>query len=121
MSVRDLARFGLLYLCGGAWGERQVIPRAWVAQSVQPYALSTDGLGYGYFWEVAVEGRFYGGTRVEPGAFGFSGYPGHYLWVLPERQLVVACQHHLDLPGRETLPGPQFGEVLQAIVAARVR
>ncbi len=30
VSTRDLARFGLLILQGGRWGERQIVPEAWV-------------------------------------------------------------------------------------------
>jgi CubicO group peptidase (beta-lactamase class C family) len=33
-TARDYARFGRLYLNGGRWGADQVVPAAWVAQSV---------------------------------------------------------------------------------------
>jgi CubicO group peptidase (beta-lactamase class C family) len=34
MSARDMARFGLLYLRGGAWRDRTVVPEAWVKERI---------------------------------------------------------------------------------------
>jgi CubicO group peptidase (beta-lactamase class C family) len=63
-SCRDLARFGYLYLRGGRWAEGvQVIPEAWVAESITP---STDlNSAYGFMW--------------------WLNRPGH--WVLPSAPL----------------------------------
>ena len=33
MSARDMARFGLLYLRGGRWGDSQIVPAGWVRES----------------------------------------------------------------------------------------
>lgn len=48
-SCRDLARFGYLYLRGGRWADGvQVVPEAWVAESITP---STDlNSAYGFMW-----------------------------------------------------------------------
>lgn len=43
MSTRDLARFGLLFLRHGRWRDTQVVPAAWVNESIQPYTQT----GYG--------------------------------------------------------------------------
>lgn len=63
-SCRDLARFGYLYLRGGRWAEGvQVVPEAWVAESISP---STDlNSAYGFMW--------------------WLNRPGH--WVLPSAPL----------------------------------
>ena len=45
MSARDLARFALLYLRGGRWDGRQVIPEAWVRESTRPYSHADTGPG----------------------------------------------------------------------------
>ena len=38
ISARDMARFGLLMLRGGKWGERQVVSADWVAESTRDYS-----------------------------------------------------------------------------------
>ncbi len=35
VTLRDLARFGQLYLDGGAVGERQIVPRSWIEDTVR--------------------------------------------------------------------------------------
>ncbi|HEV7992979.1 MAG TPA: serine hydrolase [Gemmatimonadaceae bacterium] len=65
LRARDLAKFGSLYLHGGRWNGRQVLPADWVAQSTRRQfrfasaaardrsagATEADGaFGYAYFW-----------------------------------------------------------------------
>ena len=56
MTARDLARFGLLYLRGGQWRDRQVVPREWIAESTRAYSNVGQGGGYGYLWWVSSGG-----------------------------------------------------------------
>lgn len=64
LRTRDFARFGRLYLNQGRWNDQQVIPEAWVQQSVTPDAphlmpgkrdTSDIDLGYGYQWWLPVD------------------------------------------------------------------
>ena len=58
LRPRDLAKFGSLYLHGGRWSGKQVVPEDWVARSTRrqvrfaPRAGADAGgeFGYGYFW-----------------------------------------------------------------------
>ena len=58
LRARDLAKFGSLYLHGGRWNSKQVIPSDWVERSTRrqfpfrPGTGSNAGVqaGYGYFW-----------------------------------------------------------------------
>ena len=57
ITARDAAKFGLLYLNGGEYEGTQIIPSAWVRDSLQNYSKKTRGninsfrnLGYGYGW-----------------------------------------------------------------------
>lgn len=52
MRPRDLARIGQLILQQGAWLGRQIIPRAWLAESFVPRIACFDGIGYGYQWYI---------------------------------------------------------------------
>jgi CubicO group peptidase (beta-lactamase class C family) len=58
MRARDLAKFGSLYLRGGRWNGRQVIPADWVQLSSRRHfrfrpragADASGEFGYGYYW-----------------------------------------------------------------------
>jgi len=47
ITPREMAKFGYLYLCGGEWGGKQIVPADWVDVSttfqVQP--IETDNFG----------------------------------------------------------------------------
>jgi CubicO group peptidase (beta-lactamase class C family) len=68
MSARDLARFGVLYLRKGAWGNQQLVPRAWVEESTQPFS-NTGRCGYGYMWWVAAERKSLPGVYLPDGSY----------------------------------------------------
>lgn len=97
----DAARFGYLYLHGGQWEGRQVVPRDWVAASlVPPPGGSGDKGGLGYLWHVArgPEGLEYGGE----------GRGGQSLIVWPDLDTIVVI-----LAGGN--PGRLAGAIRQAI------
>jgi CubicO group peptidase (beta-lactamase class C family) len=58
LRARDAAKFGSLYLHGGKWNGKQVIPNDWVQLSTRRYFRFGPGteanagaeFGYGYFW-----------------------------------------------------------------------
>ena len=96
VSTRDLARFGLLYLNEGKWGQRQVLSKAWVQRSTEGVPTEyTFGTGldtrYGYLWWVDV-----GETRrLKFGEFKdkvviASGSRGQFLLIIPSLDLVIA-------------------------------
>ncbi|MCC6718529.1 MAG: serine hydrolase [Acetobacteraceae bacterium] len=117
MTARDLARFGELFLRGGVWGGRQVVPAAWVAASVAP--ISDAGLAgsYGYMWWVARDGIHFPGVRVPEGTYSARGAGGHYIVVLPKLDAVVVHRVDTDVPGNAMSSG-RFGALLRRILAA---
>jgi CubicO group peptidase (beta-lactamase class C family) len=117
MTARDLARFGELFLRGGSWGGRQVVPLAWVEESVAP--ISDAGLAgsYGYMWWVARDGIHFPNARVPEGTYSARGAGGHYIVVLPKLDAVVVHRVDTDIPGNGLSSG-RFGMLLRRILAA---
>jgi CubicO group peptidase (beta-lactamase class C family) len=77
LAPRDLARFGQLYLQNGRWGDRQVVPAAWTAESTTPKAKPY----YGYLWWLHNPK----GRRM----ICAQGVFGQYVCVVPELEMVV--------------------------------
>jgi CubicO group peptidase (beta-lactamase class C family) len=87
--LRDYAKLGQLYLNGGDWHGRQVVPAEWVKASVTPDAPHvTPGVresallpsGYGYQWWVP----------NDSGVYSAIGIYGQYIYVDPNRRVVIA-------------------------------
>ena len=119
MSARDLARFGLLFLRRGHWQDRQVIPEKWVHMSTRPYSLAGDRGAYGYMWWLAHEDIHFPGVSVPRGTYSARGARGHYVVVIPERDLVVVHRVDTDVAGRK-VSAMQFGALLARILDAHV-
>jgi CubicO group peptidase (beta-lactamase class C family) len=80
----DLAKFGYLYLNRGQWHGRQLLPAAWVDESLREH-WQAPHFGYGYQWRVP---RFTAkGTPIE--AFQTRGNGGQCAFVFPTLGLVV--------------------------------
>jgi len=85
MSARDHARFGLLHLLRGRWGEVPLLPAAWVDECRRPCAINPE---YGLLWWLDV-GR--------PGAFAARGAGSSLIWIDPDDDL-VAVVRWIDKP-----------------------
>jgi len=84
MSARDLARFGQLFLDGGRWDGKQVVPAAWVKESTTALSQpSGHNSGYGYMWWTLRTDQWGQG-----GAFN-AGYGGQVVAYVPEKRLVI--------------------------------
>ncbi len=103
MSARDLARFALLYLHDGKWHERQIVPAAWVRDSVHAYSTAFPelgpGLGYGYLWWIGFPSDMGAPTVMVPaGTFEAIGAEGQYAFVIPAYDLVIVHRINSDPP-----------------------
>jgi CubicO group peptidase (beta-lactamase class C family) len=116
MSARDLARFALLYLRKGKWGDRQVVPAHWVAESTQPYSQTGYGPGYGYLWWTGfLDTRIVPSVTLPAGTFAAWGVGGKYAYVMPDYDLVVVNLTLSDDNG----PGlREFGRLLWLVLNA---
>ena len=85
----DMARFGYLWLRGGKWGEKQLVPSDYVKAAVSPSAHGPD---YGYLWWLNASGKNYPGLPTS--AFGARGAGSNTITILPEQDLVVVWRWH---------------------------
>lgn len=88
-SARDLARFGLLYLSHGRWGDKQIIPDQWVRESTKPYSTTDIGSGYGYLWWTALADQPLVRLNAPAGTYFAWGHGGQFIFVIPAYDLVV--------------------------------
>lgn len=89
MRALDLAKLGQLVLDQGKWRGQQIIPAAYLADSLRrlPLAAAPDDKehGYGYLWWL----RTFREDRQTIDAVTGIGYGGQYLGVFPSKKLVV--------------------------------
>jgi CubicO group peptidase (beta-lactamase class C family) len=95
----DLARFGRLYLNGGRSSGKQIIPEAWVKQSMQITNDSRDSQGYPYTYQWRVK---------NDGAIFAKGILGQFLYVYPEKNVIIVRMGKKDAG----LVWPEFFERL---------
>jgi len=84
-TARDWARFGLLYLNDGVWGDERLLPEGWVEYGVTPTPGAPEKK-YGAHWRLNAGGQFEGVPLDE---FRAAGYDGQYVMVIPSRNTVI--------------------------------
>jgi len=94
MSVRDLARYGQLFLQKGSWNDKHILSAKWVETSTYPHSKhgggTTIGRWYGYLWGVS---EYYSNY----GMYFASGIGGQFLAVFPAEGLILVnlCNTYL--------------------------
>jgi len=82
LRPQDLLKLGQLYLDGGRWDGRPIVPEDWVDEATrQQVPAQGNGEGYGYQW-------WTGDLDGEP-SYRAMGYGGQMIAVVPSRDLVV--------------------------------
>jgi CubicO group peptidase (beta-lactamase class C family) len=125
ITAHDMARFGLLMLRGGRWNDTQVVPAEWVKESTSYCSDATiyHYDGYGYMWWVARDHNklpHLPNCRLQEGTYSARGAGGHYLMVIPARDMVVVHRVDTFQDGRN-VSAAQFGRLLQMILDAKDR
>lgn len=88
VTLRDFARFGLLFMNKGKWNGRQVVPEQWIAQATTPHGRQVQPgnlwsgfpLGYGYQWWT---------SRGNEHAFSAIGLYQQFIYVSPADGVVI--------------------------------
>ncbi|WP_020655983.1 serine hydrolase domain-containing protein [Massilia niastensis] len=85
----DLARFGYLWLRGGAWDGRQILAPSYVKAALTPSAHGPD---YGYLWWLNTRGKNLPGLPAN--AFAAQGAGSNTIVVSPDHELVIVWRWH---------------------------
>ncbi len=100
-TARDLAKFGNLFLRGGAWQGRQVVPADYVEAATRsqvaggwPWPAWSQ---YGYLWWVLPDR---GGG---PPSYTANGFGGQYVWAMPAHDAVIVITAN-PFESRDTSP-----------------
>ena len=103
----DMAAFGQLFLDGGRWRGRQLVPAEWVREATSSHIEAHGaGDGYGYLWWV--------GTADGDPAFRAWGYGGQLIEVIPRRRLVIVTSTEVD-PNDATSHGVAPGTMISIV------
>jgi CubicO group peptidase (beta-lactamase class C family) len=95
VNTLDHARFGMLYLNRGRWGDRQIISEKWIDMMTVP---SANNPLYGYMWWLNT-GHGLLGSHASESTFGASGAGGNKVFIDPEKNLVVVTRWCEDVAG----------------------
>jgi CubicO group peptidase (beta-lactamase class C family) len=87
IHAEDQARIGLLMLRRGMWGERQVVPPAWVDMSLVPCPIKPE---YGLLWWLNTR-RIYKPSASAESYFAI-GAGGNVTWIDPAHDLVAVLR-----------------------------
>jgi CubicO group peptidase (beta-lactamase class C family) len=85
LQSRDLLKLGQLYLNGGTWRGKRIVPEQWVKTSTQPHAKIDDQTEYGYLWWL----KKFKAADKSHACYYMSGNGGNKIAVFPELDSVV--------------------------------
>jgi len=84
ISTYDMARFGLLWLRNGRWGDRQIVPPQYVKMATTP---SRHGPDYGFLWWLNSKQGLWPGSPAD--AIRAVGQGGNIIFISPSHDLLV--------------------------------
>jgi CubicO group peptidase (beta-lactamase class C family) len=85
----DMARFGYLWLRGGEWRGKQILPASYVKAALSPSAHGPD---YGYLWWLNTKGKNLPGLPAN--AYAALGAGSNTVLVSPDHDLVIVWRWH---------------------------
>lgn len=108
-TVRDYARFGLLFLNDGIFNGERILPEGWVKYSTTAASDSRGGYG-AFFW--------LNGGKKYPSApqdmYSCEGHDGQRIFIIPSRELVVVVTGYSP----SSNGGMDFDSLLKDILAS---
>jgi hypothetical protein len=83
-TLRDYARFGLLYLQDGNFNGERILPNGWVKYSTTPASQSHQGYG-SCFW--LNKAKYY--PSAPDDMYSCNGHDGQRIFIIPSKELIV--------------------------------
>jgi CubicO group peptidase (beta-lactamase class C family) len=117
MTVRDMARFGLLMMNKGKWNNNQIIPEKWITDSTTPKTtVGTDygGGSYGYMWWLHDSGEI-ASAGFSKSAFSAQGNWSQLILVDPDKKLVIVHRAY-----KRKIEGEKLKTLLSKILASKI-
>jgi len=108
INAWDMARFGLLTLRRGMWGDKRILSEAWVKMALTPTAPQPT---YGFMnWFLNTDRKWM--PSAPPNAFGHVGNGTNLVFVSPDQDL-VAVVRWIDNPSIDTFLAKLLGAVVK--------
>ena len=97
----DYARFGRLYLNGGIWEGREIVPTQWIKQTTEPvgpleripdyYATEQQEVAAAYFAGDGYYSHHWWGYQTGPGSYDYFalGILGQFIYVSPQNRVII--------------------------------
>jgi len=108
INAWDMARFGLLTLRRGMWGDKRILSEAWVKMALTPTGPQPT---YGFMnWFLNTDRKWM--PSAPPNAFGHVGNGTNLVFVSPDQDL-VAVVRWIDNASIDTFLGKLLGAVVK--------
>jgi CubicO group peptidase (beta-lactamase class C family) len=91
VTVRTMAKLGLLYLNNGTWDGHEILTEEYVTQATSSKVYAQPEFNYGYQWWIDPTRDLYSARGSE----------GQYIFVSPEYNIVVAITARADEAGED--------------------
>ena len=109
INAWDMARFGYLWLRGGKWGSKQLIPPDYVKAAVVA-AKAPNSPDYGYLWWLNTTGKNH--PDLPRNVFEAQGAGSNTIFISPDHDLLIVWRWHG--PGKQQF----FKQVVESIATS---
>jgi CubicO group peptidase (beta-lactamase class C family) len=123
ISARDLARFGKLYIEGGTWNGKRLIPADWIKRSTSAITVfgedhyRGESNGYGRLWWVYPARPNEGSAYEKYRRIAARGAGGQMMVLVPELDVIIV--HLADTDAGDGVPDNRVAELMNLILEAR--